>query len=258
MCTLVAACGLWPHTPLVVAANRDELLDRPSAPPGPYEAGNRRAFAPRDLRAGGSWIGVNEVGLFVGITNRYLARRPGETRSRGLLVRDALACGSAREAADLAGAVAPADYDGFHLLLADAEGAWLVHHDLEQVRRRRLEPGVHVVTERSLGADPTGGRGLAVARAAEALCAAGVPDEPALAALLARHAGEGEDPFSAPCVHVELPGLGSYGTRSSTLLWLETTGPRWHHANGPPCRTGYRDLTGEVGRVLEATPPPRP
>ena len=247
MCTLVAATGLWPRTPLVIAANRDEFPDRPSAPPGPYRAGPLRAFAPCDLRAGGTWLGVNEAGVFAGITNRFGARRGGGTRSRGLLVRDALGCTAAEEAA--AAAVDPGDYDGFHLLLADREGAWLVHSDLETVRRRRLTPGVHVVTERSLEAAP-GGREGSVAREAEAICAGGVPDADGLAALLSRHPDEGEDPFSAPCVHLEGSGLPVYGTRSSTLLWLEEGSPRWLQADGPPCRAPYEARTVALREAL--------
>ena len=74
---------------LVAAANRDEALDRPSAPPAEVEPG---VVAGRDLLAGGSWLGVNGHGLFVAITNRKSPAAAPDAYSRGLLVRETLRC----------------------------------------------------------------------------------------------------------------------------------------------------------------------
>ncbi len=71
MCTLLVATRRWPGTPLLIAANRDEHLQRPAAPPSSRRVGSRRIFAPTDLRAGGTWMGLNDAGLFVAITNRF-------------------------------------------------------------------------------------------------------------------------------------------------------------------------------------------
>ena len=65
MCTLALAFHADRRWPLVVAANRDERLGRPSedwalrSPPGA-----QRHAAPRDAVAGGTWIGVGASGLF--------------------------------------------------------------------------------------------------------------------------------------------------------------------------------------------------
>ena len=72
MCTLVLAAGVFPGASLVIVANRDELLDRPSSPPLRWSEG---FVAPRDDLAGGTWLGINAAGVFVGITNRWLDRR---------------------------------------------------------------------------------------------------------------------------------------------------------------------------------------
>ena len=61
--------------------------------------------------------------------------------------------------------------------------------------------------------------------------------EDGLAALCRVHAPDA-DPRAATCVH-----LGSYGTRSSTLLRLGEDGDRLLHAEGAPCTTAYHDLT---------------
>jgi len=84
VCTLVFAWQVFPDAPVVAAANRDEALDRPSTPPEVIED-SPRIVAPRDEEAGGTWIGYNEAGVFVAITNRWNgreARLEGAPRNR--------------------------------------------------------------------------------------------------------------------------------------------------------------------------------
>ena len=100
MCTLILLDRVVPGVPVVVAANRDEFYARPAAPPALFrsdEAGRASFVAPQDLEAGGTWMGVNEHGLFAGLTNRRndepasgapLARPPRARRAR---LRDARA-----------------------------------------------------------------------------------------------------------------------------------------------------------------------
>ena len=92
MCTLALYFKVFPGYPLVVAANRDEHYDRPSAPPS-ITGTDPTILAGTDLRAGGTWLGVNEYGLLVGILNRR--QKPGSIpqdnyRSRGLLCLELL------------------------------------------------------------------------------------------------------------------------------------------------------------------------
>ena len=100
MCTLILLDRVVPQIPVIVAANRDEYFARPAAPPTRFEASaGRPAFvAPHDLEAGGTWMGVNEHGVFVGLTNRPVDVKPTGLRSRGLLVVDVLAAASAERA----------------------------------------------------------------------------------------------------------------------------------------------------------------
>ena len=73
--------------------NRDESLQRGTArAPAVREFAGVRVLAPQDPDAGGTWIGVNEFGLALGLLNGWDAREEfPELRSRGLLVRDCLA-----------------------------------------------------------------------------------------------------------------------------------------------------------------------
>ena len=66
--------------------NRDERKTRkPAAPPALHEHHGVRQLYPVDGTAGGTWLGVNEYGVTVGILNHYVAERadrPGRVSRR--------------------------------------------------------------------------------------------------------------------------------------------------------------------------------
>lgn len=140
MCTLAIWLRPGADVPLVVFANRDERLDRPSLPPR-VEAGRPRVLAPVDVQEGGTWLGLNEHGVFVGITNRAGAPRDPSRRSRGALVRDALAASSARDARARLEALVHGTHNPFHLLYADRDEAFLTWDDEHAVRHLQVGGG---------------------------------------------------------------------------------------------------------------------
>jgi uncharacterized protein with NRDE domain len=233
MCTLLVAWSAVPGAPLVVAANRDERLDRPSAPPQPWP-GRVPFLAPKDLQAGGTWLGLNARGLFVGVTNRFGVPKDDARKSRGELVTSALESWSARDLhAHLA--TLPADrYNAFHLLYADAGAAFVTWSDGTRVTQEVLVPGVHVVTERSLGASDEG-RTERVLAEWKKLAMPPRPED--LEAIMRLH-GE-QSPLEGTCVH--LPALG-YGTRSSMILIATSESTRMFWAEGSPCVTPYVEV----------------
>lgn len=250
MCTLIVLHRCEEEVPLLAAANRDEYLDRPSSGLALRGAGERVAVAPRDLRAGGSWLGVNDAGVFAGLTNRPAAR--DESRlSRGGIVMEALACSSALEAARRLEQVPANAYNPFNCLVADRSAAFVaVYEDKPDVAE--LQPGVHVIGN----ADPDDRRNAKVARLLERAEAAAerAPEErlEAVASICRSHEGPG-GPLGSPCVHA-----GSYGTRSSTLLRLARDPARTvlRHADGPPCETAHDDHTAllrELHRESQGT-----
>src|SRR5262249_6712521 len=100
VCTLAAFVRVFPAYPLVVAANRDEYLERPATPPTLLRDAAPRAMGGRDLRANGTWLGVNEAGVVVGVLNRRSPAPPDPARrSRGQLCTELLGCDSASAAA---------------------------------------------------------------------------------------------------------------------------------------------------------------
>jgi len=222
---------------VIVAANRDEFLERPAEPPWLRDTGEMPFLAPRDCLAGGTWLGVNAAGLFVGITNRPSPRLDPKRRSRGQVVVQALGAQSAVEAACSALEMPLHAYNPFNLLLADRDRAFTVVYD-EGGKVQEIGPGVHMLGN----ADPDARDVPKIARLmARAERAATLPEGEVLDALGELCRGhEGGAPREDACIHA-----GSYGTRSSTLLRLGTEradGEFWF-ADGPPCSAPYQDFS---------------
>ena len=237
VCTLIALHRCTPAAPLVVAANRDEQPSRPAEKPALRGERGLPIAAPRDARAGGTWIGVNAFGLLAAVTNRPTRSRDDARRSRGLVVLDALEHPSARGAVDALESLARDAYNPFNLFVADGSEAFVIVYE-GSPRVAELPPGAHVICN----ADPDARDHPKVARLLEsAQAAAALPTERLLGALGAvcrSHAGGGS-PLDDACIHGE-----GYGTRSSTLLRLAGPGASaFWFADGPPCRTPYEDFT---------------
>lgn len=246
MCTLLIALDVWPDARLVVAANRDEVRSRPSAPPLVWTAPSGLRFvAPKDLRAGGTWLGLNEQGVFVAITNRSIGGGPswiGERRSRGELVLDALAAPSAEEALDVAAAWPGDTHNPFHLAVIDADHAGVVGSDGTSTFRDALPAGaIHVLTERSYGAAPSRREDLLRQRL-PTIAAGPEPGTEAWRELLAWRDPNGHDGdmggFDDLCVDV--PAF-DYGTVSSSWIRLGPE-PAFAFADGPPDRTPFAPI----------------
>jgi uncharacterized protein with NRDE domain len=238
MCTLIAFHRCFADAPLVVAANRDEFHERPTEGPALREASmassgarRTRVVAPRDLRAGGSWLGVSESGLFAAITNRRCDEPDPARRSRGWLVMEALGEPSAERAAERFARLPHAAYNPFNLFVADAHTAhWITYG--ESAQRRDLAPGPHVIG--NLHPDESSPKLERLRAEVAELVAHDAPSPEALAGLCGTHAAS---PFESTCVHA-----GVYGTSSSTLLWIGAQ-PELRYAEGPPCEASYRNLT---------------
>jgi uncharacterized protein with NRDE domain len=241
MCTLILLDRVVPQIPVVAAANRDEFLARPAAPPAHFAAtAERLAFvAPQDLDAGGTWMGVNSRGVFVGLTNRPVAAKPASARSRGLLVLDALRMPSAASVADEADRQRSERYAPFNLLATDGRDTCLVRRtETGEQTRHALEPGIHVVCNRDPD-DPSSSKVHRIQRLLAKLDLGLTPERlvSELFRVLAAHPGA-SNPLENPCVHT-----AEYGTRSSSVLMLGPSQRSYWYADGAPCETKYRDFT---------------
>lgn len=133
MCLIVLAYKVHPSYPLIVAANRDEFLERPSAV-AQFWPDAAHILAGRDLRAGGTWLGLTTGGRFAALTNHRDLRRPSVSGpSRGDLVRQALETGI--------DGVDTSVYEGFNLLYGTVDE--LMYHSNVDGAHSILEPGIH-------------------------------------------------------------------------------------------------------------------
>jgi uncharacterized protein with NRDE domain len=142
MCLLVLAWQAHPRYQLIVAANRDEFHERPAAPMQAWPAAND-ILAGRDLRAGGTWLGLDRRRRFGVVTNfRDLQAPRPDAPSRGGLVPAYL--GAPAGAADFLSALrgSAALYSGFNLLLADETSLWYASNRADRFMRM-LAPGVY-------------------------------------------------------------------------------------------------------------------
>ncbi len=243
MCTLTLAWQVFPDAPVAVVANRDESFDRPSLPPDVVDE-DPVVVAPRDREAGGTWIGYNERGLFVGVTNRWVDADLAGDRSRGLLVRDALRQPDAETAArTIERTVGDHEYDGFNLVVASANAAFLFEWD-GRLSVRQFDPGVHVVVNVGASDAPTipSVRQEYAERQAEnaSEVRTALTPEPgeSVDAWVDRAMDVVADHDYGVCVHGD-----GYGTVSSSVITIGTgTDPvpaSYRFADGPPCETDY-------------------
>jgi uncharacterized protein with NRDE domain len=229
MCLLVLAWRAHPRYRLIVAANRDEFHERPTAPLAKWPAPDD-LLAGQDLRAGGTWFGLDRRRRFGAVTNfRELQRPKRSAPSRGGLIPAFLAQEEPPEAwlgrleTDAPG------YSGLNLLLGDRDQLWYASNRLDRFARP-LAPGVYGLSnefldtpwpklqrvrerfEAWLGAETTAAVPELFSLLADRVPAPDGPPQPGLSP-------EWERTLSAPfVVHP------TYGTRCSTVLLLEPSG----------------------------------
>jgi hypothetical protein len=120
MCTVVILRRPGHDWPLLLAANRDEMADRPWLPPGRHWPDRENVVAGLDRLGGGSWLGINDEGVVAGVLNREDSLGPeAGKRSRGELVLEALDHADAALAAEALADLDPLSYRSFNLVVAD-------------------------------------------------------------------------------------------------------------------------------------------
>lgn len=229
MCLVLIALDSHPEYSMIVAANRDEFYDRPTAPAA-FWADAPSVLAGRDLKAGGTWLGVDRRGRLAAVTNyRQGQHESPAPRSRGRLVSDFLTGNTGalehvervRSEAEL--------YNGFNLIAGDAGG--LFYYSNREGRVRRLAPGVYGLSNHLL--DTPWPKVAATKGAFAALLNGGAPELTRdLFALLSDRNRPADALLPATGVGREWERLLSsafiasddYGTRSSTVVLVGREG----------------------------------
>jgi uncharacterized protein with NRDE domain len=240
MCLIVFAWHVVPGVPLIAAANRDEFYDRPASAACHWSE-HPKVYAGRDLKFGGSWMGITDDGTngsrFAALTNIRgpLERRP-DAPSRGELVANYLV-GELSAADYIASIVEGAGaYNGFNLVLGDRDSLyWFSNRGGADERNgKALEPGIYGISNGLL--DSPWPKVLRTKAQFASLLCQGAPED-AYFEMLAdttcapdmRLPDTGveidlERSLSAVCI--ETPG---YGTRTSTVVKLYADAPAELH-----------------------------
>jgi uncharacterized protein with NRDE domain len=143
MCVVALAWKAHPRWQLVLIGNRDEFHARPAAALSTW-AEAPHVLAGRDLRSGGSWLGVSEHGRLAVVTNlRGFGDPVAERASRGALVADYLQRGALPS-------LSPDAYNPFNLWLVDtARARFLTNRP--QTMSTELAPGIHSLSNGTVG-----------------------------------------------------------------------------------------------------------
>jgi len=251
MCLLVMASRIDKTAPLVVGANRDERLERPSTAMGVLQLGGPRILGGRDEEAGGTWLAVNEHGVVAALTNRPAREgRDPSRRSRGELpLALALHAKAPDAVADFVHRFRPGDYNPAWILVGDRRSLYAIDMTGERPAARELPPGVHILENVPFEASSPKADNvrLMLGRVGHG----GVEGDALTSRLkrvLADHSlpeglevGERAPETQAACVHTE-----NYGTRSSTLVRVPSSEDApvvLSVADGHPCEAPYIDAT---------------
>ena len=247
MCTLAILYRVARRTPILLAANREERFDRPTQYPK-IQPGSPRVVCGIDRQAGGTWLGVNQYGLFFTMTNRpkrvcaagaavartavpRIARSPPRPRRRP----------ARGQGVGLRGGYAGANY-----LCADDQYAAVVHGG-DRMEVVELTPGLHVISQRRRGR-PTATSGTQFLRrmldAAHARFGGDVPGrgQPGLLAEAGRRRASRRGAHRRRVRH----GL----VRRCSRLPRKIQQAIYQYAPGPPCDSPYDDLSALLRQVL--------
>ncbi len=239
MCTVIVSNNPGHAWPLLIAANRDERLDRPWQAPGRHWPDHPQVVGGRDELGGGSWLAVNDEGVAAAVLNRVgsLGPAPGK-RSRGDLPLVGLDFDTAEEAVAAIAALDAGSLRSFNMLVADRHKAfYLCGLGYGHAEVTALEPGMHMIAT----AGPDDMKIPRIARHLPRFKAAATPEPPDwrswIALLSDRSLPAGSE--------LNIPPRSGFGTSNSSLLGVpaDATAPSsWLFAAGPPDRAPFEPV----------------
>ena len=251
MCTFVILRRPGHDWPVLIAANRDEMLDRPWHPPARHWQDRQDVIAGQDQLAGGTWLGMNDHSVVAAILNRRDTLGPKEGfRSRGELPLEALDHADAETAAEALADINPEGYRPFNMVVADnreafwiklAETHWGVHAQVAPIPE-----GFSMVT----ASDRNDTSSARIRTYLPQFERAPVPDPEStdwsgwIALLTSRIYDSVEGPGGSMLIATD----GGFGTVSSSLIALpgyanQEVMPKYLFAAGRPDQVGYAPVS---------------
>jgi uncharacterized protein with NRDE domain len=251
MCTVVFLRRPGHAWPLLVAANRDEMRDRPWRPPARHWSDRPEIVAGIDELAGGTWLGINDHGVVAGILNRPGTLGPAAgLRSRGELPLEALDHADAASAATALQGLNARAWRSFNMFVGDNRDAFWLRSLGDQgdgrVQAMVVPPGLSMLTAHDLNDTESARIRFHLPRFA----AAAVPDPEqgewaAWEALLKSRDAEAE---AGPHGAMNIATATGFGTTSSSLIGLPAAAasvrrkPVWRFGSGHPDSVQFLDV----------------
>lgn len=236
MCLILTGWRTHPTLALVVAANRDELYERPAAALD-WWADDPRVLAGRDLSdsGGGTWLGVARGGRFAAVTN---VRAPGDARagssSRGQLASRYLRGEQTPKQFLDELATHDSRFNGFNLLVSDLRTLWWHSNRAPRDAPHPVASGIHGLSNAALDTPWPKVRTGVAAFAAVLMADDGDPESPLgpYFEVLADRTQAPDDVLPDTGIPLEWERLVSsafisspvYGTRCSTVLRVRHDG----------------------------------
>lgn len=231
MCLSVFAYKTVPDYPFIFAANRDEFYSRP-AQPATFWYDYPNLLAGRDLKAGGTWMGITEDNRFASLTNyRDINNIKENAPSRGKIVEEFLTTDSdpleflkeLKKEAHL--------YNGFNLIAGTTEKLWYFSNQIDVITE--VKPGFHSLSNAFLNTSrPKTDKALSEFTSIINENESEKIDERAIFDLLKNDERYPDDQLLSTGLSIEMERIVSsifissenYGTRCSTLIYQDRSG----------------------------------
>lgn len=235
MCTVIVLSRPAHRWPLLLAANRDERLDRAWDPPGAWWPAHPSIIAGRDRSAGGSWMAIGPTGVVAAVLNRPGSLGPADgKRSRGELPIMAASAATAEAAAAAITSLPASEWRPFNMVIADSRRAIFLRGLGDGRAQPAILPeGLSMVTAHDPN-DPTSPR---TRRHLPRFRATPPPDPDTndwsgWEALLS---DSGYDPTIGLAETLNVPPTNGFGTVCASLVALGADGARqWRFCPGAP------------------------
>ena len=141
MCLINFSFQQHPDYPFLLAGNRDEFYARPTAPLHWWED-EPNVLAGRDLKDGGTWMGINKAGKFAALTNyRDLNNIRNDAPSRGIIAQQFLNGALPLEEMHRFLKTRGRRFNGFNLIYGDQDELYYYSNVNDTVRQ--LHPGIY-------------------------------------------------------------------------------------------------------------------
>ena len=141
MCLITFAWNMHPKYKLILAANRDEFYNRPTAKAAFWE-NQPEILGGKDLKAGGTWMTVHKNGRFAAVTNyRDLQHIREDVSSRGEIPTDFVNSNLSPEKFLQQLHDHSEEYNGFNVIVSDQRE--MGHYSNYERKINILKPGIY-------------------------------------------------------------------------------------------------------------------